>query len=461
MTIGSVCDLDYISQEFQGLDLKDVRLHRRSAVICQSLLKGRGSCIRSICDNSLDARAAYDFFSNAKVSWQRLHEPHMEQTIHRIQSLDKENTVLVLHDTSVLNYTTHKAKTDIGRVGKGNQDYYGILQHTCLAVTPDNTPLGLVDVGYYDYDMYPSHLPRHSRSLNQKATGRWCTALSNVQQRLESAPARVIHIADREADFYECLKTTESSFFLIRCRHVNRSIILPSLSPLPLKMKLIQAITQRPILGTVNIEVYDSHTHTPLQRQMQVQVLPDILIPCPDKKQPSSNQSPVRCHVIRAFDDTGEWILLTNMPVDTIAQADQILQYYRCRWHIESYFKVLKTALGAEKVYLHSSREAILNLLTLLNIMAVRLYWVIFQARHQGHKPALQAFTSSQIIATQTYLKLPLTTVLTIQEAYYLIARLGGYKPQSTSPPGTLTMTRAFQILEPITQLFLNMSIKT
>jgi len=41
---------------------------------------------------------------------------------------------------------------------------------------------------------------------------------------------------------------------------------------------------------------------------------------------------------------------LTNLPVDTPAQALEKIQWYLCRWQIEVYFRILKSGCRIEKL---------------------------------------------------------------------------------------------------------------
>ena len=56
-------------------------------------------------------------------------EPHYTRTAERIKASDAEY-ILAIQDGMRLNYTNHKAKTEIGRIGKsGNKDQYGLIKH--------------------------------------------------------------------------------------------------------------------------------------------------------------------------------------------------------------------------------------------------------------------------------------------------------------------------------------------
>jgi hypothetical protein len=364
-----LCDLNnkhFIESEFKDISLQDKRLDNRVKTICEDLLHANGSTVKNFSSSASDARCAYDFFSNVKVFWKELHSPHVNQSINRINNLEADQDILLLHDTTVLNYTTHEAKRELGKIGKGNKDYYGVLQHTTLGITANNIPLGVLNLNYFNYDEYESSLPRHERSIQEKATFRWCDALNKTQKLASNSKAKVIHIADREADFYDFLSDAKDSNcnFIVRCSHVNRTINLHDN-----KGPLIKQISQAPIIGKTTIAVYNKQTGLLENKDFEVQVLLKVIINKP-KKTNSQSTNVIECSIVCFTCQDLQWYLLTNLNVNDLQSAIKIGDYYKMRWHIESYFKVLKTSFKAEEIRLHQSKQAILNLLTLLNIMS-------------------------------------------------------------------------------------------
>jgi hypothetical protein len=45
-----------------------------------------------------------------------------------------------------------------------------------------------------------------------------------------------------------------------------------------------------------------------------------------------------------------EWILLTTLPISTLAEILAIIEYYTCRWMIEVFFKTLKSGCKVESL---------------------------------------------------------------------------------------------------------------
>lgn len=445
----------FIENTFKTLHLFDKRLVKRTHIICLDLLENAHSVVKKFSKNPLHQRAAYDYFSSRKVSPEALFQPHQD---HTLEVIDQESTsdILVLHDTTVYNFTTHPAKIHIGRVGKGHQDYYGVAQHTSLAITPCNRPLGFLNLKYFDYDDFNTSLSRTKRPLEEKATGRWISAINHIKKL--SLQKKIIHIADRESDFYGCLKSLEHEWFIIRASHKNRYVQRDSQS-----LRLRDLLEKQTLQKGFELSIYDTQKGAYTLSKFSCQIVKDVEIPEPHRPQ-KKGESPIRCHVVRVFDEEREWILYTSLPLDTREDIFKVLDYYRKRWHIESYFKVLKTTFKAEEIALHQSKEAILNLLTLLNMMALRIYWTIYSARNEENEPALKAFQECEIQALQTYLRVPLNNNISIKEMYLMIARLDNHPgriTKSIAPPGIITISRGLQKLYTLTQMFQILSIKT
>ncbi len=49
-----------------------------------------------------------------------------------------------------------------------------------------------------------------------------------------------------------------------------------------------------------------------------------------------------------------EWRLLTNRAAESLADVVELIDWYRCRWEIETFFHVLKNACRVEALQLGS-----------------------------------------------------------------------------------------------------------
>src|SRR5262249_54964695 len=130
--------------------------------------------------------------------------------------------LLMIQDEMRLNFTNHKAKTKIGRIGKSQKtDQYGLIQHSVLCVTDQNEPLGLLDLDYFHYDEFNSHIPHIDRPIEDKATCCWINATQRARRRLGKTNKKIVTVADRESDFFEFIDDLSSAneHYVIRSKH--------------------------------------------------------------------------------------------------------------------------------------------------------------------------------------------------------------------------------------------------
>lgn len=137
------------------------------------------------------------FFSNPRVSKSLLLEPHYIETTKRVRE-SKSRYILALQDSTLLNYTSHKAKTSVGRIGKANnKEQYGLIQHSTLCVTAENEALGLLDLQHFHYDEVDTSKHHHHRCIEEKLNYCWIKALKLMRKRLNDPTVRLITVGAR------------------------------------------------------------------------------------------------------------------------------------------------------------------------------------------------------------------------------------------------------------------------
>lgn len=390
--------------------------------------------------------------------------PHYQQTVQRIQESDAEY-ILAIQDQMHLNFTKHKAKSDLGSIGKsGKTIQYGLIQHSILSVTDHNEPLGLLDVSYFDYDDIDTSINRDKQAIEDKVDKFWIDALKKMRERLGDTQKKVITVADREGDFYEFLHrlVVENEEFVIRSRH-NRILgeIYQSKGE-----KLRETLSRAAIEGSMQVEIQDVNSREIKEITLFLKAT-QIILPIPKKMAKDSihenGYTSITLHVVQAYNEEHEWILLTKLPIDTLEQIKKIVIIYKSRWHIEDYHKVLKTGYQVDEIYLHTSKEAIKKLLILSSISACRLYWLIYIGRREASIKADQLFEEFEWKAIYVYFKEPIPNECpSVSEVMLKIARLGGYKDNKwANPPGIKTIWIGYQQFTVAAQMYRNMSRKT
>lgn len=387
--------------------------------------------------------------------------PHFKETAERIRC-SPSNDILAIQDGTVLNYSTHTAKKELGRVGNtrdSKKPQQGIIQHSTLCVTPENEALGLMDLAFYTYDDFASDIDSDKRPLEEKKTLCWVNGIKNLRHRLGDTARnkRIITVSDRESDFFEFMHylVVNNETFIVRCKS-DRYLGEATQKGDTLKKSLDK---QTP-LGAFTALIPSVETRTIQEVTLQLKCLETITMPVPrwvKTSNPDKNYNPIQLNVVMAYHEEYSWILLSNMPVETIADCMKIVGYYKQRWHIEDYHKVLKTGYQIDELYLHSSRIAIENALTIAAMSACRLYWIIFTGRVEKNITADKLFKEYEWQCVYLFFNEPIPLEPPpVREIILQIARLGGFKPtkDKTKLPGIKVMWLGFQKFEAAATMF-------
>ncbi len=134
-----------------------------------------------------------------------------------------------------------------------------------------------------------------------------------------------------------------------------------------------------------------------------------------------------------------EWVLLTSVPVESVAQAWERVGWYRRRWIVEDYHQALKTGCRMEQRQVESY-DGLRRLLGLLAPLAVRLLQLRTLARQQPERAATEVVPPEvvQLVALKTG---GTAAGMTVAQCLKRIAQLGGYQGRrSDGPPGWKTL---------------------
>src|SRR6267142_6214074 len=124
-------EVDWVSQELDGVDLSDERLDRRLIKTAEQLAKSPGSPINEACGDWASTQAAYRLFNNSRASPAAILEPHIQATRQRMSTCG--GPVLVLQDTVFFSYGAHPNTRGLGPVGKSpGAGEHGLIMHIPL-----------------------------------------------------------------------------------------------------------------------------------------------------------------------------------------------------------------------------------------------------------------------------------------------------------------------------------------
>jgi hypothetical protein len=215
-----------------NVNLQDRRLNRRLTQILSDLGQRPTASIPAACGGYAETTAAYRFFDNDKVTWQRVLQPHYDCTRRRAA---QHEVVLLVQDTTELDLTRPQQQVR----GAGPLDgstRRGVFLHPLPAFTPDGLPLGAVgvDIG----SRQPDHATRRQKKqrrrqapLRAKESYRWLQGLRQARAVAQELPhTTCVCVADSEADVYELFAEPPGPRpvqWLIRSGYPDRGTVPP------------------------------------------------------------------------------------------------------------------------------------------------------------------------------------------------------------------------------------------
>ena len=133
--------MSWAEMEFRKLDLGDERIKKRAVKLLETFANSPKASIPQACQGWAETQAAYRFYSNESVTWDKLLKAHTDQVEQRIIK-SEEAVVLCLQDTTEVDFNGQETE-DLGRLSYDAQR--GMYLHPTLCITPDRIPLGISD----------------------------------------------------------------------------------------------------------------------------------------------------------------------------------------------------------------------------------------------------------------------------------------------------------------------------
>jgi hypothetical protein len=378
--------------------------------------------------------------------------PHCQRTREKMEA--HPGVVLILHDTTVLDYSGRKTLS-LSAVGNGHGQ--GYLCHNSLAVAPETrTVFGLVSqILHQRVAVGRKEGVRKKRDRRSRESRLWSTAV----RACPPAPATKhwVDVCDRGADLFEFLATERSlgRQCLVRSMH-NRSIRLGH-DGSGEKVLLHDWLRTLPAVGPVHAkEVYDQAQGQERTAQLRVSY-GAIEIQPPHVKKGEYEKIPIAAWAVRVWEETApagttplEWLLVCLDPVTSAASAWEKSVWYACRWIEEEYHKAQKTGCQVEDVQFHSE-QALQPMIALLSVTAV----LLLNLRQAARQPDAKERKATEVVAPvyEEVLrgwryKQP-REEMSVYEFYLAVARLGGHMNRKADGfPGWLTLWRGWQKLD-------------
>jgi IS4 transposase len=425
-------------EEFAGAALGDERLNQRLVKLATRFADKPTASIPGACEDWSETQAAYRFFEQSsdqkrQLGWQDILAPHMACTEARMR---QHPVVLCLQDTTELDFNGQETA---GLGPLSHEAQRGMYLHPTYVVTPDREPLGVTDAWMW---------AREAKGDDGQRPGilesrRWIEGYQRIAETAPEMPdTRLIYVADREADILELMQCAHHlgtpADWLIRSQH-NRA--------LPDGGKLWASVLAATPLGEIEFTMASRQGQAARDVRQQLWARPVSLT---DGR---GGQLSVTCPIAREINAPAgckpvEWRLLTNRVADGFAAAIELIDWYRCRWEIETFFHVLKNGCRVEALQLGNVAKLELALAVYL-VVSWRLARLVKLGRTHPDLEASALFTETEwkgayILAKKAIPKKPPTT----RELVRQIAMLGGFLGRKgDGEPGVKTLWLGMQRL--------------
>lgn len=443
----------WAAKEVGHAEFGDKRLQRRLVQIVEALAAKPTVSVPEACGKWSATKATYRFWDSERVTPEAIRAAHQAATVGRIQG---QSLVLVIQDTTELDFTTHKATEGLGYLD--HPASRGLKVHSALAVSEEGVPQGLLHQAVWARD--PEEIgKRHRRrqlETKDKESQRWLTAMA-VSEEATPEGTSVVTVADREADIYDLFARSrrEGSELLIRAEH-NRRVNEEGY--------LWQVAQEAPVVGQYTLTLHRKEDLPSRDAVLSVRFT-SVMVHPPRNRRGRSRLPEVRINLVLAEEAAApagvtpvRWLLLTTLPVNTFADALRCIRWYSYRWLIERYHYVLKSGCGVEKLQLEKA-ERLERALATYCIVAWYLLWLTYLARRSPEAPCSLVFETHEwqaLYCTIHETPIPPEEPPTLEQAVRWTAQLGGFLGRkSDGQPGVKTIWRGLRRLHDIAATWL------
>jgi hypothetical protein len=373
----------------------DQRLACVGGALLAAMQRKRSFCVHRLGKSRNQAIQFGRFLANPAVSLGEMLATAARQANGRAAG----RHVLAIMDTIDLRFPTHEAsKRGFGR--DANDLCPGLFLHPVVAVDADSGGvIGLVDCTVINRT--EGRVTDHkARPADEKESRRWLHGAEIAGDRLDQA-ATITMIGDRESDIYDLFARRPANVHLLcrsgQARATGSGVLLAA-------------------QGRETIEVPPNGSHKARQGARSATVAlrfgaVTLMRPTrPGVKGQAKTVSLWVAYVSEVDPPAGaeplQWRLLTTHAISTLAEARQIVAWYRLRWIIEQVFRALKShnpQIEASQVQAVKAfgKLAIIALIAALRAMQLVLAregttgQAISDAANPQQMPALQALNAS------------------------------------------------------------------
>ena len=445
---------EWAQQEFGTVELGDQRLRDRLIRIVEDRSKRPDASYLEAAGGDRGAAKGYYYFIDSArdtLHPEAMLRTHRERTIERIMA---HETVLVVQDTTDLNFSTRHHTEGLGLIGTNQTgaESLGLKLHSSLALTTDGLPLGVLrSVCYSPERKGKAGKQSVGRPIEEKKSFRWLEGYRDCVQVAKKAPkTRLLTVMDREGDIFELFVDAEPTRkrvgLLVRAQH-NRRLE-------GRERKLFEELKASEQTAQIEVVIPRQRWKKAKRANPEQQGMPGrrgLLTVRFQQVTVQSTRSDLRSKQaitlwgVYAREDNPppgatriEWLLLTTEPVRTPEEAARIVDLYTRRWRIEEWHHVLKSGCKVQE-HQNETAERLKRVIAIDAVLAWRIQLMTLLGREVPELPCTVFFDAWEVNVLEALEedkgKRGMKPPFSLADAIILVARQGGYLARRSDPP--------------------------
>jgi hypothetical protein len=433
------------TKNFGTVDLNDQRRTKRLVDSAAKIAAHPEMPFNQVFDWN-ELRGFYRVCNQETATLSAIQGPHWLQTR---AEMAKHPLVLILHDTSEIDFTGHTALEGAGPIGDGKGR--GFLQHNSLAVVPEpRQVLGLAYQQWHVRQEAPEHEHTSKRKQRDRESLLWMNGIEAIGRPPEGT--RWVDVGDRGADIYEAMVASQAQGhdFLFRVTQNRQVWTTPQREEL---VGLRDYVCSLPSKGRDIVDIPCRGGRAGRQAEVEMTAAP-VWIPAPSGTPQRGAQPVVAAWVVRIWEanppagaEPLDWILITSVPTETIEDIRERRDWYACRWMVEVFHDIEKNGCSEEDRRFETA-ERMEACLAILSVVAVRIFQLRTALDCQPEEPAEQVATQEEIQVVRKVVKHKRGT-FTVKDFVRGVASLGGFLGRKhDGNPGVKTLWRGYQRLQ-------------
>lgn len=455
--------LSFGHRNFGQVNLKDRRRTRRLVELVDAMHRHPGGTLPDKLKQPAELRAFYRLMDRPEVTHNVLIAGHAAETQRAIAACD--TTVLILHDATELDYTSKTTLgDDLGQIGQGTR--VGYICHNSLAVRADSgETLGLTSqILHHRADVPKNETSKQKRQRENRESRLWVRGA----EATGPAPAGTmcVDVSDTLSDTFEYMayEVTHERHFVLRAKE-NRKLDVPLFG----ERYLFDAMRQAPPMGEDQVHIAGTTKRKPRTATVQI-AYSWVRLAVPAKQAGDYAKQPLDLWAVRVWEphppageEPLEWILLTDVAVIQLADAEERIAWYRRRPIIEEYHKGMKTGCSIEAMqFTHIDRlEPAIAVLSAVATTLLRLRDAA-RAPDAEHRLATEVVAAEYVEVLASHYSKRLSATPSVRAFYMHVARLGGHQNRKCDGfPGWITLWRGWMKLQSMVDGYRAMLRKT